>query len=106
MPSEETKLLEFNQYQESNKAPFIINADLEYLIEKVDRWKNSPEKSSTTKISEHIPLGFSISTILSFKCIENKHNVYRGKDWMNKFFKSLRKHAIVIINFKKKKWSY
>ena len=69
MPSEETKLLEFNQYQESNKAPFIINADLEYLIEKVDRWKNNPEKSSTTKISEHIPLGFSISTILSFKCI-------------------------------------
>lgn len=58
MPSEETKLLEFNQYQESNKAPFIINADLEYLIEKVDRWKNNPEKSSTTKISEHIPSCF------------------------------------------------
>ena len=28
MPSEETKILEFNQYQTSGKAPFIIYADL------------------------------------------------------------------------------
>ena len=29
MPSEDTKILEFNQYQKSDKAPFIIYADLE-----------------------------------------------------------------------------
>ena len=29
MPSEETKVLDFNQYQKSDKAPFIIYADLE-----------------------------------------------------------------------------
>ena len=28
MPSEDTKILEFNQYQKSDKAPFIIYADL------------------------------------------------------------------------------
>ena len=28
MPFEHTKILEFNQYQESGKAPFIIYADL------------------------------------------------------------------------------
>ena len=32
MPSEETKILEFNQYQKTNKAPFIIYADLESLM--------------------------------------------------------------------------
>ena len=29
MPSEDTKILEFNKYQKSDKAPFIIYADLE-----------------------------------------------------------------------------
>ena len=39
MPSKDTKILEFNQYQKSDKAPFIIYADLECVIEKIDRCK-------------------------------------------------------------------
>ena len=35
--------------------------------------------------------------------IENKHDIYRGKDCMKKFCGSLREHAMKIINFKKKK---
>ena len=42
-----------------------------------------------------------MSTIPSFKIIENKHDVYRGKDCMKKFRESLREHAMNIINFKK-----
>ena len=60
---EDTKILEFNQYQKSDKAPFIIYVDLERLIEKTDECKNNPENSSTTKSGEHIPSGFSMSTI-------------------------------------------
>ena len=54
----------------------MIYADLEYLIKKIDECKNNPENSQTTKVSEHILSGFSMSTISSFKSIENKHNVY------------------------------
>ena len=54
MPSEDTKTLEFNQYRISDKAPFIIYADLECLIEKIGAYKNNPENSSATKVSEHI----------------------------------------------------
>ena len=45
-----------------------------------------------------------MSTIPSFKGIENKCNVCRGKDCMKKFFEFLREHAmeIIIINFKRK----
>ena len=43
MPSEETKMLEVNQYTKSDKPPFIIYADLECLIEKFDGCKNNPE---------------------------------------------------------------
>ena len=42
-----------------------------------------------------------MSTIFSFKTIENKHGVYRGKDCM-KFCESLREHAMKKINFFKK----
>ena len=41
-------------------------------------------------------------TISSFKYIESKHEVYRGKDYMKKFCKSLREHAIRIIILKNK----
>ena len=44
-----------------------------------------------------------MSTISSFKSIENKHDVYRGKDCMEKFCKFLREYAVNIINFKMKK---
>ena len=62
MPSEETKILEFNQYQESDKAPFIFYADLESLIEKIDGYKNNPENSSTAKVDIIVNIP-SMSTI-------------------------------------------
>ena len=101
MPSEDIKILEFNQNQKSDKAPFVIYAYLECLIETIDGCKNNPEKSSTTKVSKHIPAGFSVSTISSFRSIEDKHDVYRGKDCMKKYCESLRKHAMRIIYFLK-----
>ena len=96
MTSEDNKTLKFNQYQKSDKAPFIIYADLKCLIEKIDGCKDNPENSSTSKVNEHIPSGFSMSTILSLKSIENKHDVYRGKDCMKKFCQCLREHAVEI----------
>ena len=35
-PSEDTKILKLNQYQESDKAPFVIYANLECLTEWTD----------------------------------------------------------------------
>ena len=58
MPFEDAKILKFNPYQQSDKAPFIIYADLECIIENNDGCKNNPENSSTKKVSEHIPSGF------------------------------------------------
>ena len=43
MPSEDTKILEFNQHQKSDKAPFIIYSDFECIIQKTDGCKNNPE---------------------------------------------------------------
>ena len=75
--------------------PFIIYADLECLIEKIDGCKNK-KNSSTTKACEHIPSGLSVSTISSFKSIEIGNDVNRRKDFLKKFFESLREHTMKI----------
>ena len=82
--SEFIKILDINQYQKSDKAPFGICRDLQYLIDKTDGFKNNFKSSSTTKVSGPIASGFSMHTILSFKSIENQHDVYRGKYCMKK----------------------
>ena len=60
--------------------PYIIYADIESLIRKI--WG--------CDMGEHIPCGYSISTIWGFDHIEDKHTLYRGKDCMKKFCTSLR----------------
>ena len=89
MPSEDTKLFELNQYRRSHKVLFIIYENLESIIENIDGYKNNPENSSTKKVSEHIPSGFIMSTILPFSSMENKYDVYKGKDCMKKIYESL-----------------
>ena len=72
------------------------------MIWKIDGRANKPENSSATKIGEHIPCGYSMSTIWAFDHIEIKHTLYCGKDLMKKFCTSLREHAKNIIDFEKK----
>ena len=61
------------------------------------------KNSSTRKVNEHIPSRFPMSTIISFRSIENKYDVYRGEDYMKTFCELSTEHAMKIINFKKKK---
>ena len=65
-------------------------------------YKNS-ENSLTAEIGEHIPCGYSISTIWPFENIENKYTLYRGEDCMKKSCTSLKELATNVINFEKKK---
>ena len=44
-----------------------------------------------------------MSMICALDDIENKHDVYRGKDFMKTFYESSNKLAMKIVNFEKKK---
>ena len=66
MPEEYNKTLKYNQGQKSTRVPFIIYADLECLLEKMNTCHNNPEKSSATKINKHTPSGYSLFTHCSF----------------------------------------
>ena len=77
--------LNFNQYTKPDKTPCILYEDLKFLIKKIDGYANNSEKSSVTKISEHIPCGYSMSTISAFYNPENKYSLYCGQDCVKRF---------------------
>ena len=52
MPEEDNKILKCNHGKKSVRAPFVIYADLECLLEKMSPCHNNPEKSSKT----HLPV--------------------------------------------------
>ena len=85
MPFEDTKILEFSQYEKSDKVPSTIYANLECIIEKIDGCKIDLENSSTRNVNEHTPAGFSMYTISLLRSIEDKHDIYRGKDYIKTF---------------------
>ena len=58
MPSEQDNIVESNQYTKLDKIPYIIYAETESLIKKVDGSANNSEISSATKIGEHISSGY------------------------------------------------
>ena len=103
MPNEYNKILKHKRGEKLIKAPFIINAGLECLPEKMHSCHNNPENSSTTKINIRKALGYLMFTNCSFDATKNTFDCYRGKDWMEKFCKNLKEHATKII-MRKKKW--
>ena len=49
MPSEKDNISEYNQCMKSDKMPYIIYADIEFLMKEIYDCANNPENSSTTK---------------------------------------------------------
>ena len=102
MPEKDNRILKYNQGEKSMKVPFIIYADLESLLEKINNCHNNPEKSSTIKINKHTPSGYPLLTHCSFDTTKNNLVYYRGKNRMKNFCLDLREHATKIINYEKK----
>ena len=57
MSIEDKNILNYNHGEMAMKIPFNIYADMEYLLEKIDKCQSNLGKSSTTKINEHATSG-------------------------------------------------
>ena len=85
MPEKGT-ILKFIHYERSEKVPFIIYADTEALIKKMQNCDPNPQNSYTKKHQKHEPISFSYY-IKSFNdnVYESKLRKYMGEDAMEKF---------------------
>ena len=102
MPKQDNKILKYNHGEKSMKVPFIIYADLESFLEKINTCQNNLKMPSTTKINKHTPSSYSLFTHYSFDTTKNKLDYYRDKNCKKNFCLDLREHVIKIINYEKK----
>ena len=85
------------------KSSYIIVADIESLLRKMNTCSNDPNKSSTEKKTKHEMCGYSLFTDCSFDKKSNKLDYYRGKDFLKRFCQDLRKQARSEIDIEKRK---
>ena len=72
MPKKGKNRLKYNHGEKPMKVPFIIYADTEPLLEKIDTFYSNPKKSSTTEINKHTASGYSLFTHCSLDITKNK----------------------------------
>ena len=102
MPKENNQTLKDKHGEKSMKVTFMIYADLESLLEKINTYHNDPKKSSTTKINKLTPSGYSLFTHCSFDTTKYKLDYYSVKNCMETFCIDLKEHATKIINYETK----
>ena len=84
MPKEHEKIKNLPG-EKSLKAPFIVYADLECILEKIQYCQNNPINSYTEKKSKHKPSGYAWSLICSFDDTKNK-GYFHGERIVLKIF--------------------
>ena len=94
--------LKYHPGVKSMKTPYIIVADIESLLRKMNTCSNDPNKSSTEKKNKHEMCGYSLFTDCSFDEKNNKLDYYRGKNCLKRFCQDFRKQVRSIIDFEKK----
>ena len=102
IPDVDNNILESKPGKKSLKHPFIIYADLERLLLKMNTCNNNPNMSYTTAKALLKPSGYSLLTSCSFDKSENKQTYYRGRDCMKRFCDDLKEHVTIITNYEMK----
>ena len=64
MPTKNSNIIKYNHGEKSMKLPFVIYANLECLLEKMNPCINNPNESSTTKINKHVTSGIQYLLIV------------------------------------------
>ena len=95
MPTEDNNKLKYNNGEKSLKALVTIYADLECLLIKQQSCQNNPNESYTERKTMHG--GYALSLVCLFDKTKNKHNFYRGRDYIKRFCCDLKK-----INYEQK----
>ena len=101
MPDVDNNILESKPGKKSLKQPFIIYADLECLLSKMNTCNNR-NMSHTTAKALRKPSGYSLLTSCSFDKSKNKPNYHRVKDCMKRFCHDLKEHVTRITNYELK----
>ena len=98
----ENGFISFKNYSKQIPAPFKIYADFECILKNVDSSINNNDTSYTKKYQDHVPCSFAYKVV----CVDNRFSkkivLYRGKNAVNKFIKSILNKYNYCIKIMKK----
>ena len=102
MPDVDNNILQSKAGKKSLKNAFVIYADVECLLLKMNTCNNNPNMSYTTGKTLHKPSGYSLLTSCSFDKSENKQTYNRARECMKRFCDDLKEHVTRITNYEMK----
>ena len=90
MPTKDNSILKFNNYHKQQPVPFVIYADFEALLQKVERGQPDSDKSYTEEFQRHIDCGSAYKVVC---CYDDKYSkeicIYRGENAVYKFLEQM-----------------
>ena len=87
----ETPTITFNRHTRKFKAPVVIYADFETLIEKYQNIHHNEGDSSTTKLAELPPCSFKFNVVSDYPQLNMGHTMFRGENAAFEFMQKLVK---------------
>ena len=91
-------ILKFSNGQGQLKAPLVIYADFESILEPIATDSNDPSISHINHINKHTPSGLCTYSTFAFGDIANPLKLYRGKDCVEECCKYIRSQAYKLYN--------
>ena len=100
MPTENNKFIKFVNHKNQLKAPWVIYADFESIIKKIEGPIQSTDESFTHKSSIHEACGFSLRVVRSDGYSPGLV-FYRGPDCIQEFLKQLKEAEPILKQYLK-----
>ena len=95
--------ISFKHFENGQRVPFMVYADLESLLKPISGCKPNPEISSTTKYQKHEPISFSYYIkYFDDNVCDLEPRTYTGKDAIKEFIEGLEKDIKRVCNIRKK----
>ena len=91
MPKAGENKMAFKNYYKQIKAPYVVYADFECVLRKINRCELDNKQSFTLKTKKHEPCGFSYFVVRSDGQTFGPYN-YRGEDAVYVFLTYLQNH--------------
>ena len=83
--------IKFNNYFKQLAIQFMIYADFESILKRVQSNDRNNNTSDTEKYQAHLPCSFAYKVVCLDDKVSNLVVLYRGKDAVNKYIKAIRK---------------
>lgn len=101
LPDEDHKWLEFKNYMNKERHPFVVYADFEALIKPIDTCQPDPTTSYTNAYQNHVPCAVAYQMVCSYDDSLSFYKFYTGEDAAKWFMEGMKNVAHIINQINK-----